>query len=92
VIRSFRSPESQAIYEGKRSKRFGNLQDVIERKLVMLNAARILDDLRSPPNNRLEPLHGDRAGQHSIRINDQFRICFRWTSNGPEDVEIVDYH
>jgi proteic killer suppression protein len=92
VIRSFRSAEAQAIYEGKRSKRFANVQNVIERKLIMLDAATMLDDLRSPPGNRLEPLTGDRAGQHSIRINDQFRICFRWTASGPEDVEIVDYH
>ena len=92
MIRSFRSAEAQAIYEGKRSKRFANVQNVIERKLIMLDAATMLDDLRSPPGNRLEPLTGDRAGQHSIRINDQFRICFRWTASGPEDVEIVDYH
>jgi proteic killer suppression protein len=58
----------------------------------MLDAATTLDDLRSPPGNRLEPLAGDRAGQHSIRVNDQFRLCFRWTSAGPEDVECVDYH
>ena len=92
MIRSFRSAEAQAIYEGKRSKRFANVQNVIERKLIMLDAATMLDDLRSPPGNRLEPLTGDRAGQHSIRINDQFRICFLWTASGPEDVEIVDYH
>jgi proteic killer suppression protein len=58
----------------------------------MLDTAAVLEDLRSTPGNRLEPLTGDRAGQHSIRINDQFRVCFRWTSSGPEDVEIVDYH
>lgn len=63
-----------------------------ERKLAYLNAATRLDDLRSPPGNRLEKLSGDRAGQHSIRINDQWRICFRWTDAGAEDVEIVDYH
>jgi proteic killer suppression protein len=65
---------------------------LLERKLAMLDAATTLDDLRSPPGNRLEPLAGDRAGQHSIRVNDQFRLCFRWTSAGPEDVECVDYH
>jgi proteic killer suppression protein len=59
---------------------------------IMLDTAAVLEDLRSTPGNRLEPLTGDRAGQHSIRINDQFRVCFRWTSSGPEDVEIVDYH
>lgn len=62
------------------------------RKLAMLDAALVLDDLRSPPGNRLEQLSGDRAGQHSIRINDQWRICFIWTEHGPADVEIVDYH
>jgi len=92
VIRSFGSAETQAIYEGKRSKRFGNLQSVIERKLQMLDVAAVLEDLRCPPGNRLEALLGNRAGQHSIRVNDQFRICFRWTSAGPEDVEVVDYH
>lgn len=58
----------------------------------MLDAATVLDDLRSPPGNRLEALVGNRAGQHSIRVNDQFRVCFRWTDAGPEDVEVVDYH
>ena len=62
------------------------------RKLAMLNQAARLDDLRVPPGNRLEALTGDRAGQHSIRVNDQFRVCFRWTDAGPEEVEIVDYH
>jgi proteic killer suppression protein len=92
VIRSFRCAETQGIFEGRRSKRFGNIQDVIERKLIMLDAATSLQDLRSPPQNRLKALSRDRAGQHSIRVNDQFRICFRWTPNGPEDVEVVDYH
>lgn len=62
------------------------------RKLDMIDAAHVLNDLASPPGNRLEPLKGDRKGQHSIRINDQFRICFRWAGNGAEDIEIVDYH
>ena len=62
------------------------------RKLAMLNQAARLDDLRVPPGNRLEALRGNRAGQHSVRVNDQFRVCFRWTESGPEDVEIVDYH
>ena len=69
-----------------------NIQPVIERKLLLLDAARTLQDLASPPNNRLEALKGDRRGQHSIRVNDQYRLCFRWTRNGPEDVELVDYH
>jgi proteic killer suppression protein len=64
----------------------------LERKLIMLDSAVRLDDLRSPPGNRLEALRGDRVGQYSIRINDQFRICFRWTDVGPDEVEVVDYH
>jgi len=92
VIRSFRGGDARRIFEGGRSKRFGNIQPVVERKLLLLDAATTLQDLASPPNNRLEALKGDRKGQHSIRINDQYRLCFRWTKNGPEDVEIVDYH
>lgn len=72
--------------------RFTNLQAVAERKLQMLDSANTLDFLRSPPGNRLEALKGNRAGQHSIRINDQWRVCFVWTEEGPEQVEIVDYH
>jgi len=68
------------------------LQRVALRKLVMLDAAVVLDDLKAPPGNRLELLKGDRAGRHSIRVNDQWRVCFAWTSAGPQDVEIVDYH
>ena len=68
------------------------LQRVALRKLVMLDAAVVLDDLKAPPGNRLELLKGDRAGRHSIRVNDQWRVCFMWTSAGPQDVEIVDYH
>lgn len=73
-------------------KRFVNIETIAMRKLAILNQAARLDDLRVPPGNRLEALAGDRAGQHSIRVNDQFRICFRWTADGPQDVEIVDYH
>ncbi len=73
-------------------KRFVNIEAVARRKLVQLNAAATLDFLRAPPGNRLEALSGDRAGQHSIRVNDQFRVCFVWTAQGPKDVEIVDYH
>ncbi|MHB8805791.1 MAG: type II toxin-antitoxin system RelE/ParE family toxin, partial [Coriobacteriia bacterium] len=69
-----------------------NIESVARRKLLQLEIAGVLDDLRIPPGNRLEALKGDRAGQHSIRVNDQYRICFRWTQAGPEDVEIVDYH
>jgi proteic killer suppression protein len=73
-------------------KRFVALESVARRKLRQLEIAGRLSDLRTPPGNRLEPLKGDRAGQHSIRVNDQYRVCFVWTSAGPEDVEIVDYH
>lgn len=69
-----------------------NLQRTALRKLTMLDAAEVLDDLRVPPGNKLEALKGDRRGQHSIRVNDQWRICFRWTKGGPERVEIIDYH
>lgn len=69
-----------------------DIAKVALRKLTMMNAATTLHDLAVPPNNRLEPLKGDRRGQHSIRINDQYRICFTWTAAGPEDVEITDYH
>jgi proteic killer suppression protein len=69
-----------------------NLQRTALRKLTMLDAAEVLDDLRVPPGNKLEALKGDRKGQHSIRVNDQWRICFRWTKGGPERVEITDYH
>ena len=93
VIKSFAGEETRKIYDGKVSRRLpGNLQNVMQRKLRMLDAAARLDDLRIPPNNRLEALKGDRRGQHSIRVNQQWRVCFRWTSGGPAEVEIVDYH
>jgi toxin HigB-1 len=75
-----------------RVSRFANIKSVAERKLQMLDSATTLDFLRSPPGNRLELLVGNRAGQHSIRINDQWRVCFVWTGKGPEQVEICDYH
>ena len=80
------------MFEGQRSRRFVNIEAVAMRKLAMLNRAMVLEDLRIPPNNHLEALKGDRAGQHSIRVNRQWRVCFIWTANGPVDVEIVDYH
>jgi proteic killer suppression protein len=92
TIRSFRCADTQAIYEGGSPRRFRNIESVAQRKLQMLDDALELRDLRSPPGNRLEGLSGDRAGQHSIRINDQWRVCFVWTDNGPMNVEIVDYH
>ncbi|WP_374287027.1 type II toxin-antitoxin system RelE/ParE family toxin [Pseudomonas fluvialis] len=92
MILSFRCAETQALFESGSSRRWANVLNVATRKLTMLNAAVELRDLRSPPGNRLEQLQGDRAGQHSIRINDQWRICFVWTDSGPSQVEIVDYH
>ncbi len=81
------------VLTGKPGKGFpADLFRIAVRKVAMLEAAKALDDLRVPPANRLEALKGDRAGQHSIRINDQWRICFNWTDSGPENVEIVDYH
>jgi len=92
MIRSFACRDTQRLAARQRVRRFVNIERVALRKLAMLDAAARLDDLRAPPGNRLERLKGDRAGQHSIRINDQFRICFVWKEDGPHDVEIVDYH
>ncbi|MBL8449325.1 MAG: type II toxin-antitoxin system RelE/ParE family toxin [Dechloromonas sp.] len=92
TIRSFRCADTEALYEGDSPRRFRNIEAVAQRKLQMLDDAVELRDLRSPPGNRLEALAGDRAGQHSIRVNDQWRVCFVWTAGGPEHVEIVDYH
>lgn len=92
MIKSFGSAETQALFETGKSKRFGAVLTVATRKLTQLDAAATLEFLKAPPGNRLEALRGDRKGQHGIRINDQWRICFRWTPAGPEGVEIVDYH
>ena len=92
MIRSFRCSDTQALFEGKPGRRFGSFARTALRKLAILDAAACLSDLQIPPGNRLEPLRGDRHGQHSIRINDQSRLCFVWTDAGPEEVEIVDYH
>jgi proteic killer suppression protein len=93
VIRSFRNRATETVFDGESPKGFpADLVRVARRKLRYLNAAGGLGDLRSPPGNRLEALAGDRKGQHSIRINDQFRVCFVWTAEGPVEVEIVDYH
>jgi proteic killer suppression protein len=92
TIQSFKCSETEALHDGRRVKRFVNIEAVARRKLNALHSAHELRDLAAPPGNRLELLKGDRAGQHSIRVNDQFRVCFRWTAQGPMDVEIVDYH
>lgn len=92
MVVSFKDPDTEALAEGRRIKRFVAIEAVARRKLRQLQIAGRLGDLRVPPGNRLGGLRGGRAGQHSIRINDQFRVCFRWTRAGAEDVEIVDYH
>jgi proteic killer suppression protein len=93
VISSFRDRETERIWYGEFSRRLPHeIQDIARRKLRMINNARIIADLRVPPANRLEALKGNRAGQYSIRINDQWRICFRFTNGQASDVEIVDYH
>jgi proteic killer suppression protein len=93
MIKSFRSGETEKIWNGTRSKRLPqNIQQIARRKLRMLNNARSLNDLRAPPANRLEALRGNRKGQHSIRVNAQWRICFVWMDGDAENVEIVDYH
>lgn len=93
MIQSFADDETELIWQGRRSRRLpGDIQSIALRKLRLLHAARLLQDLRVPPGNRLESLKGNRAGQWSIRINDQWRICFTWEDGGPRDVGIVDYH
>ena len=92
MIKSFRDRETERLWLGQSVKRFRAFEKQALRKLDMLHNASDLGDLRAPPANRLEALAGDRRGQHSIRINDQWRICFKWTKEGPEHVEIVDYH
>jgi len=92
MIRSFRCADTEAISKGIRVRRFVNIAAVARRKLRQLEIAGRLDDLRVPPGNRLESLKGVRSGQYSIRINDQWRVCFRWEEATAEDVEIVDYH
>ena len=92
MIQSFKCKDTQALYEGKSPRKFKAFMSVAERKLSQLDAAQTLDFMKAPPGNHLEALRGDRKGQHSVRINDQWRICFVWTDTGPRDVEIVDYH
>ncbi len=92
MIRSFQCTDTQALFEGRGGGRFGNIATVALRKLQQLHAATSLVFLRVPPGNRLEVLSGDRAGQHSIRVNDQWRVCFVWMDGHAHHVEIVDYH
>jgi toxin HigB-1 len=93
TIRSFADKRTKQFFtDDECLAKWQAFRDVAARKLDLLDAATSLNDLRSPPGNRLEALKGDRNGQHSIRVNDQWRICFRWTTDGPEDVEFVDYH
>jgi proteic killer suppression protein len=93
MIRSFADDDTKKVFHREPVKRFsGDLQRRALRSLGLIHAALTLDDLRTPPGNRLEPLKGDRAGQHSIRINDQWRVCFVWRDGNAYDVEIVDYH
>lgn len=92
MIRSFSDKATRELWETEKSRQFGSIARVALRRLIQLNAAETLDDLRVPPGNHLEALSGDRDGQHSIRINRQYRICFSWTDEGPAKVEIVDYH
>ncbi len=90
--KTFKCADTEALSQGRRVKRFVNVESVARRKLRQLQIAGRLGDLRVPPGDRLEALKGDRAGQHSLRGNDQLRVCFRWTAAGAEDVEIADYH
>lgn len=92
MIKTFRCQETEQIGLGHRSRRFGNIETVARRKLRMIEAATKLEDLEAPPANRLEALSGNRYGQHSIRINDQWRVCFVWRGGDAYGVEIVDYH
>lgn len=92
AIQSFADADTQALFEQRRVHRWVNIETVALRKLAMLHRAAVLDDLRIPPGNRLEALHGDREGQYSIRINDQWRVCFVWQDGHATQVHIVDYH
>jgi len=92
MIVSFKDKDTRDFAEGRRVRKFQAFENVARRKIRQLEIAGVLEDLRVPPGNHLEALKGDRAGQHSIRINEQYRVCFVWTAAGAKDVEIVDYH
>ena len=92
MLRSFRDKDTDAVYRQFRVRRFQHIEEVALRRLVQIDSAEQLRDLASPPANRLETLKGNRAGQYSVRINDQYRVCFRWEDGDAYDVEIVDYH
>lgn len=92
MIKSFSCSDTEALFKGRRIRRFANFERVALRKLEQLDLALSIEDMRAPPGNRLEALKGDRAGQWSVRINDQWRMCFRFENGEAQDVEIVDYH
>lgn len=92
MIRSFADEETRQLYLTGKSRRFGNIARAAARKIEAVDFAKALDDLRNPPGNHLEKLHGDREGEYSIRVNDQYRVCFRWQGEDAWNVEVVDYH
>jgi proteic killer suppression protein len=92
MIKTFKNKATEALFNGAQVSKFVNFESAARRKLAMVNAATTLNDLKVPPRNKLEALKGDRKGQHSIRINDQFRLCFKWKEGDAYDVEITDYH